>query len=220
MASTVTWARVTGAQTDTAAGQRISPFAAGAVLPIAAVTAVLHCIALQAHSVTATGSTRCTCWPSAAITSIGISRSAALRDYRFIGVAFVALYVVFVATAGRPYYLAGLYALGGGRRARAAAAPRNRPELAVLADMAGLRAERGIGRRRADPVGVDRALRRRRRHARVFADGTTAVVGRDVAAAAHLDGVLNRLRCAARLVEQVLVSAASRRSTSDGVFHE
>ena len=33
-----------------------------------------------------------------------------LRDYHFIGVAFVVLYVVFVATAGRPYYLAGLYA--------------------------------------------------------------------------------------------------------------
>jgi 4-amino-4-deoxy-L-arabinose transferase-like glycosyltransferase len=33
-----------------------------------------------------------------------------LRDYRFIGVAFLVLYVVFVATAGRPYYLAGLYA--------------------------------------------------------------------------------------------------------------
>jgi hypothetical protein len=45
MASTVTWTRVTRAQTETAAGQRISPFAAGAVLPIAAVTAVLHCIA-------------------------------------------------------------------------------------------------------------------------------------------------------------------------------
>jgi hypothetical protein len=37
-------------------------------------------------------------------------RDDELRDYRFIGVAFVALYVVFVATAGRPYYLAGLYA--------------------------------------------------------------------------------------------------------------
>jgi hypothetical protein len=33
-----------------------------------------------------------------------------LRDYHFIGVAFVVLYVVFVAAAGRPYYLAGLYA--------------------------------------------------------------------------------------------------------------
>ena len=33
-----------------------------------------------------------------------------LRDYRFIGVAFVVLYVLFLATAGRPYYVAGLYA--------------------------------------------------------------------------------------------------------------
>ncbi len=37
-------------------------------------------------------------------------RNDELRDYRFIGVAFVMLYAVFVATAGRPYYLAGLYA--------------------------------------------------------------------------------------------------------------
>ena len=37
-------------------------------------------------------------------------RDDELRDYRFIGVAFVVLYVVFVVTAGRPYYLAGLYA--------------------------------------------------------------------------------------------------------------
>ena len=36
-------------------------------------------------------------------------RDDELRDYRFIGVAFVVLYVVFVVTAGRPYYLAGLY---------------------------------------------------------------------------------------------------------------
>jgi hypothetical protein len=33
-----------------------------------------------------------------------------LRRYRFVAVAFVALYVLFVVTAGRPYYLAGLYA--------------------------------------------------------------------------------------------------------------
>jgi uncharacterized membrane protein len=39
------WARVTEAQTDTSAGQRISPFAAAVVLPIAAITAVIHCIA-------------------------------------------------------------------------------------------------------------------------------------------------------------------------------
>ena len=40
--------------------------------------------------------------------------------------------------------------------------------------------------------------RRRRGHPRVFADGTTAVVGSDVAAVAHLDGVLKPLRSACR----------------------
>lgn len=58
-------------------------------------------------------------------------RDDELRDYRFIGVAFVVLYVVFVATAGRPYYLAGLYAplaaagaLGLQRRREAGMCPR------------------------------------------------------------------------------------------------
>ena len=37
-------------------------------------------------------------------------RDDELRDYRFIGVTFIVLYLVFVATQGRPYYLAGLYA--------------------------------------------------------------------------------------------------------------
>ena len=37
-------------------------------------------------------------------------RDAEMRSYRFIGVTFVVLYVLVVATAGRPYYLAGLYA--------------------------------------------------------------------------------------------------------------
>ncbi|OCB52076.1 glycosyl transferase family 39 [Mycobacterium vulneris] len=37
-------------------------------------------------------------------------RVPALRDYRFLGISFVVLYVVFVATAGRPYYIVGLYA--------------------------------------------------------------------------------------------------------------
>ena len=32
-----------------------------------------------------------------------------LRDYRFLGIAFVLLLLVFVVTAGRPYYVAGLY---------------------------------------------------------------------------------------------------------------
>lgn len=39
-----------------------------------------------------------------------VFRDPALGDYRFLGVTFVVLYVFFVATAGRPYYLAGLYA--------------------------------------------------------------------------------------------------------------
>lgn len=37
-------------------------------------------------------------------------RDDGLREYRFLGAAFVALYVLFVVTAGRPYYLIGLYA--------------------------------------------------------------------------------------------------------------
>jgi 4-amino-4-deoxy-L-arabinose transferase-like glycosyltransferase len=37
-------------------------------------------------------------------------RDDELRDYRFIGATFVALYLLFIATAGRPYYVVGLYA--------------------------------------------------------------------------------------------------------------
>jgi 4-amino-4-deoxy-L-arabinose transferase-like glycosyltransferase len=37
-------------------------------------------------------------------------RDDELREYRFVAVTFVVLYAAFVATAGRPYYLAGLYA--------------------------------------------------------------------------------------------------------------
>jgi hypothetical protein len=54
-----------------------------------------------------------------------------LRTYRYLGVTFLALYAVFVATAGRPYYLVGLYAplaacgaLGLQRRREAGGAPR------------------------------------------------------------------------------------------------
>ena len=39
-----------------------------------------------------------------------VFRDPTLRDYRFLGVTFVVLFVFVVATAGRPYYLAGLYA--------------------------------------------------------------------------------------------------------------
>lgn len=37
-------------------------------------------------------------------------REDGLREHRFIGATFVTLYVLFVVTAGRPYYLIGLYA--------------------------------------------------------------------------------------------------------------
>lgn len=38
-------------------------------------------------------------------------RAHDLRDYRFLGVTAVVLYVLFVVTIGRPYYLGGLYGL-------------------------------------------------------------------------------------------------------------
>jgi hypothetical protein len=54
-----------------------------------------------------------------------------MRPYRYLGVTFVVLFVMFVATAGRPYYLAGLYpplvaagALGLQRRREDGRAPR------------------------------------------------------------------------------------------------
>jgi len=58
-------------------------------------------------------------------------RADEMRPYRYLGVTFVVMYLVFVATAGRPYYLAGLYpplvaagALGLQRRREAGRAPR------------------------------------------------------------------------------------------------
>ena len=58
-------------------------------------------------------------------------RADEMRPYRYLGMTFVVLYVVFVATAGRPYYLAGLYAplaaagaLGLQRRREAGRVPR------------------------------------------------------------------------------------------------
>jgi hypothetical protein len=58
-------------------------------------------------------------------------RADEMRPYRYLGMTFGVLYVVFVATAGRPYYLAGLYAplvasgaLGLQRRREAGRAPR------------------------------------------------------------------------------------------------
>jgi 4-amino-4-deoxy-L-arabinose transferase-like glycosyltransferase len=40
---------------------------------------------------------------------VALLRSAALRPYRFIAVAYLVLVVVFLFTGGKPYYVAGLY---------------------------------------------------------------------------------------------------------------
>lgn len=40
---------------------------------------------------------------------VRVARDPGFRDYRFLGVTFVALYIVFVVTGGRPYYLCGLF---------------------------------------------------------------------------------------------------------------
>lgn len=40
---------------------------------------------------------------------VRLLRERSLRDYRFLGVTFLVLYLFFVLVAGRPYYLGGLY---------------------------------------------------------------------------------------------------------------
>jgi hypothetical protein len=92
-------------------------------------------------------------------------RADEMRPYRYLGMTFVALYVVFVATAGRPYYLAGLYAplvaagaLGLQRRREA------RPCAAPLAGLVGVADRNGRRGRPSGHVGVDRPLRRRGEH--------------------------------------------------------
>ncbi len=54
------------------------------------------------------GRTRASRWPAYGLWQL--FRADGLREYRFIAVTFVAQYALFVVTAGRPYYLAGLYA--------------------------------------------------------------------------------------------------------------
>ena len=68
-------------------------------------------------------------------------RTPQLRDYRFLAITFVALYVLFVVTEGRPYYLAGLYG----------------PLIAAGAMGLQLRRERGRPRRNW-PAGIGVAL--------------------------------------------------------------
>jgi hypothetical protein len=132
-----------------------------------------------------------------------LSRADELRAYRFLGVTFLLLYVVFVSTAARPYYLAGLYAplaaagaLGlqrrrdaGRTRLRWAIWPSYTLNVAVAVGMLVLsvsitRSDIGeqIARRTAD---VYRALPAGQRE-------RTAVVGESYIVAAYIDGYSRR----------------------------
>jgi hypothetical protein len=131
-------------------------------------------------------------------------RGGELRQYRIIAVAFVTLFVFFVAAAVRPYYLAGLYAplaaAGAlGFQRRRAAGPRRRwpARVAVAASVvvaAGAlilsisltRSEVGeqIARRTADVYHALPGEQRRR----------TAIVGESYIVAAYVDGYSERYR--------------------------
>jgi hypothetical protein len=148
-------------------------------------------------------------------------RDDELRDYRFIGVAFVLLYVVFVATAGRPYYLAGLYAplaaagaLGFQRRRETGPGPRGWlvwPGVALSVALAAgmlilsvsiVRSDVGeqIAQRTADAY---RALPQAQRN-------RTVLFGESYILAAYLDGYSRQYR----------LPAAYSANRSYGYFHE
>lgn len=131
-------------------------------------------------------------------------RDGELREFRFIAVAFVVLYAIFVLTAGRPYYLAGLYAplfaagaLGLQRR-REAGRRRRWPGWVAVALSAALavgtlvfsvsltRSDVGeqIARRTADAYHALPLDQRER----------TAIVGESFIVAAYVDGYSDRYR--------------------------
>ena len=145
-------------------------------------------------------------------------RDDELRNYRFIGAAFVVLYVVFVATAGRPYYIAGLYAplaaAGAlGLQRRRETGPSRRRWLIWPGYVL-----RGAGRRHSDPVGDDRPLRCRR------ADRAThrGCLPRAAAGAARPHGavrrVLHRRRVSRRLLQALPVARGVQTNRSYGYF--
>jgi len=127
-----------------------------------------------------------------------------MREYRFIAVTFVVLYVLFVATAGRPYYLAGLYAplaaagaLGLQRRREAGRQRRWVARLGVASSAALavgvlvlsvviIRSDIGeqIARRTADTYRALPAEQRDR----------VAIVGESYIIAAYVDGYSDRYR--------------------------
>jgi 4-amino-4-deoxy-L-arabinose transferase-like glycosyltransferase len=129
-------------------------------------------------------------------------RDAELRPYRFLAATFLVLFAVFVATAGRPYYLCGLYsplaaagAIGLQRRRASPNAARRRPlpQIAASAVVAVAAVAVSVSMTRSD-VGAN------------IAEGTavayhqlpaqvqtrTAVLGESYIVAAYLDGYAHR----------------------------
>ncbi len=180
---------------ESATGRRIQPFATAAIVSIAALDTILHCAATTLGS----GGVALGCYGL-----WRLLRAEQLREYRFIAVTFVVLYVLFVITAGRPYYLSGLYAplaaagaLGFQRR-REAGHDRRRLASAAVAFSVALasgvlvlsisltRSDVGeqIARRTADAYHALPVERQSR----------TAIVGESYIIAAYVDGYSDRYR--------------------------
>jgi len=153
-------------------------------------------------------------------------RDDELRDYRFLGVTFVALYVLFVATQGRPDYLAGLYAplaaagAFGLQRRREAGVYRLRwlvwPAYALSVALAVGLLVLSVTRVRSD-VGEQIARRTADAYHALPADlrKRTVVMGESYIIAAYIDGYSKRLRPARGVQHQSqlrLFPAATRRS--------
>jgi 4-amino-4-deoxy-L-arabinose transferase-like glycosyltransferase len=131
-------------------------------------------------------------------------RDDALREFRFIAVTFVVLYVMFVVTAGRPYYLAGLYAplaaagaLGLQRR-REAGLRRRWPGWVAVALSAALALGSLVLSVTITRSDVSEQIARRTSDAYyalpVDQRERTAIVGESYIVAAYLDGYSGRYR--------------------------
>jgi hypothetical protein len=134
---------------------------------------------------------------------VALMRIDELRPYRYLAVAFTVLWIVFVVTEGRPYYLVGLYAplmaagaLGLQRRREAERTPRRWllwPAWAACAAVAIAMLVMSVTFVRSD-VGEGIA----RRTAQVLSDlpaeqrDRTAIYGESYIVAAFLDGFAER----------------------------
>ncbi len=131
-------------------------------------------------------------------------RDDALREYRFVAVTFVVLFAMFVATAGRPYYLAGLYgpltaagALGLQRRREAGKGRRWLlwPAVALSVALAVAALVVSVSLTRSD-VGEQIAQRAADAYRALPAGQRehTAIIGESYIVAAYLDGYSDRYR--------------------------